>query len=64
MTRRHAQHAPRATPRALTGTEGPGTGVDWVTVVTARGNVEDIVVVMVLEPAMFPLSPCVLSASS
>lgn len=48
---------------ALTGTEGPGTGVDCVTVVTARGSVEDTVVVMALELAMFTLSPWVLSTS-
>jgi hypothetical protein len=47
----------------LTGTEGPGTGVDCVTVVTARGSVEDTVVVMALELVMFTLSPWVLSTS-
>lgn len=50
-------------PGALTGTEGPGTGVDCVTVVTARVSVEDTVVVMALELVMFTLSPWVLSTS-
>lgn len=50
-------------PGALTGTEGPGTGVDCVTVVTARVSVEDTVVVTALEPVMFTLSPWVLSTS-
>lgn len=50
-------------PQALTGTEGPGTGVDCVTVVTARVSVEDTVVVMALELVMFTLSPWVFSTS-
>lgn len=50
-------------PGALTGTEGPGTGVDCVTVVTARVSVEDTVVVIGLEPGMFTPSPWVLSTS-
>lgn len=53
----------RDPPRALTGTEGPGTGVDCVTVVTARVSVEDTVVVTALELVMFTLSPWVLSTS-
>lgn len=47
----------------LTGTEGPGTGVDCVTVVTARGSVEDTVVVMPLALVMFVLSPWVFTTS-
>lgn len=47
----------------LTGTEGPGTGVDCVTVVTARGSVEDTVVVIPLALVMFVLSPWVLTTS-
>lgn len=50
-------------PGALTGTEGPGTGVDCVTVVTALVSVEDTVVVTALELVMFTLSPWVLSTS-
>lgn len=50
-------------PGVLTGTEGPGTGVDCVTVVTARVRVEDTVVVTALELVMFTLSPWVLSTS-
>lgn len=46
----------------LTGTEGPGTGVDCVTVVTARGSVEDTVV-MALALVMFTMSPWVLTTS-
>lgn len=60
LVSREAQGDP---PRALTGTEGPGTGVDCVTVVTARVSVEDTVVVMALELVMFTLSPSVLSTS-
>lgn len=47
----------------ILGTEGPGAGVDCVTVVTARVSVEDTVVVMALELVMFTLSPSVLSTS-
>lgn len=47
----------------LTGTEGPGTGVDCVTVVTARGNVEDTLVVIALALVIFVLSPWVLATS-
>lgn len=49
--------------RVLTGTEGPGTGVDCVTVVTARVSGQETVVVMALELVMFTLSPWVLSTS-
>lgn len=47
----------------LTGTEGPGTGVDCVTVVTALGNVEDTLVVIALALVIFALSPWVLATS-
>lgn len=49
--------------KRLTGTEGPGTGVDCVTVVTALGSVEDTVVVIALALVIFVLSPWVLATS-
>lgn len=45
------------------GTEGPGTGVDCVTAVTARVCVDETVVVMALELVEVMFSPWVFSGS-
>lgn len=55
--------APAAPWQALTGTEGPGTGVDWVTVVTALVSADDTVVVTTLELVTLAISLWVFSTS-